>query len=289
MKPREVASLFVMGALWGGSFVFQRLLVPLYGPLPNTFLRLVSAGLALAAFCALTRQKVEWRGRLGVLWLTAVLTAALPYTLFAFGALKLSSAILAVLNATAPMFGAVFAVIWLKEKFTPLRLLGLGLGAVGVAMISQVWNAKAGDGAVPAVLACLLAAACYGLSGVVVKLRASDASAITLATSGQLIAGLTLAPLAAATWPAQPVPGWAWGMVVVFGVVCSALPYLLYMWLQFNVGPTRALTVTYLIPVFGGLWGWLLLREPLTLVQIAGGVVVLAGTALVVKKVTPSG
>lgn len=284
MRAKEVASLLAMGALWGGSFAFQRVLVPLFGPLPNTFLRLIFASFSLLAYCLLTRHRLEFKGRIWTFVVLGIVSSALPYTLFAVGAKELSTAILAVLNATAPLFGAVFSAIWLREKVSTTQLMGLFVGAIGVAIVSQVWNGHMGQGALIGVLACLVASACYGLAGVFVVLWAKDVPSLTLATAGQLFGGIALAPLAAATWPRDALPSWSWPMIAVFGVLCSATPYVLYMWLIGKVGATRSLTVTYLIPVFGCVWGLVLLHEPLTLVQVLGGLVILVGTYLVSRK-----
>ncbi len=283
MKPIETTSLFAMAALWGGSFVFQRTLVPLLGPLPLTFLRLLFAGAVLIAVAVAQRRQVPVRSRFGILVVVALLTSAVPYSLFAFGAKSLSTALLSVLNATAPMFGAAFAAIWLRERLTPVQGLGLLLGAAGVGVVGEVWSSQVGAGFALAVLACLVAAACYGLSGIVIKRHAEGLSALDLALGGQALGALLLALPAASQWPAQPVPPRAFAEAAAFGVLCSALPFLLYTWLLARVGPTRALTVTFLIPVFGALWGWTLLREPLHPVQFVGGGVILLGTYLVAR------
>ena len=226
MRPAETASLFAMAALWGGSFVFQRALVPLYGPVPLTFLRLAFAGAFLLVVARASRRPVVLRQRFWLLLGLGLLTSAVPYTLFAFGAKTLSSALLAVMNATAPMFGAVCSAVWLAERLRPLQAVGLFVGAAGVAVVSEAWTA-----------------------------------------SVTAEAGLAIA--------------------AVFGVTCSALPFLLYTWLLNRVGPTRALTVTFLIPVFGALWGWAVMQERVSPVQFAGGAVILLGTYLVTRRQPP--
>lgn len=284
MRPLETISLLAMAALWGASFVFQRLLVPLFGPFPNTFLRLIIAGIALILFCLVTRHRLSFKGQWQILFVLGILSSALPYTLFAFGAQSLSAAILSVLNATAPMFGALFASLLLKEKLTKSQKTGLLIGTAGVAMVSKIWDSHLGDSAFLGFIACLLAAASYGLSSVLAGMRAKDIPPLTLATAGQLLGGLTLTPFALFLWPAAPLPASVWPKMVAFAILCSATPFLLYMWLLNRVGPTKALTVTFLIPVFGTLWGLLILREPLGTIQLIGGVVIVLGTAFVLRK-----
>ncbi|MCW5937206.1 MAG: DMT family transporter [Fimbriimonadaceae bacterium] len=284
MRPAETASLLSMAALWGGSFVFQRALVPVFGPIPLTFLRLAFAGSFLLIFAAVRGKRFPLKSRLGFLFGIGLLSSAVPYSLFAFGATKLSAALLGVLNATAPMFGALFAALWLRERLTALQATGLVVGAGGVAIVSEAWTANLRDGSTLAILACLLASACYGLSGIVMKLNAKGLGSLELATGGQVFGALALALPAAILWPrAAPVPPADFGLAAAFGAFCSALPFLVYTWLLARVGPTRALTVTFLIPLFGALWGWLLLHEPLHPVQFLGGGVILLGTYLVTR------
>jgi drug/metabolite transporter (DMT)-like permease len=284
MRTAETASLLAMAALWGGSFVFQRALVPLYGPVPLTFLRLFFAGSFLLLVAWASRRPLPFAKGFWLLLGIGLLTSAVPYTLFAFGAKTLSSALLAVMNATAPMFGAVFSVIWLAERLRPVQIVGLLVGTAGVAVVSEAWTAQVTAEAWTAIVACLLAAACYGLSGVVMKRRGGGLSALDLAIGGQAMGAVALLGPAAATWPAQATFDGRLAVAAVFGVTCSALPFLLYTWLLNRVGPTRALTVTFLIPVFGALWGWAILAETIHPVQLVGGAVILVGTYLVARR-----
>jgi drug/metabolite transporter (DMT)-like permease len=283
VRHAETGALVGMAALWGGSFVFQRALVPVYGPVPLTFLRLLFAGLFLAAVSAARRKTVVRWPKLGVLMVFALLSTAVPYTLFAFGAKTLSTAVLSVLNATAPMFGAAFAAVWLRERLRPWQAAGLLVGSAGVAVAGSVWDKGLPAGSLLAVGACLAASACYGLYGVAVQRNRAEMGPLELATAGQALGAVAMAGPALAVWPAVALDGHL-AAAVAFGVLCSGVPFLLYTWLLSRVGPTRALTVTFLIPVFGALWGSLLLHEALTQGHWIGGATILLGTYLVTRK-----
>lgn len=282
MRYAEAAALLGVAALWGGSFVFQRVLVPVYGPVPLTFLRLGFAGVFLVGFAVVRRKPVvQWR-KIGLLALLAVASAAAPYTLFAFGARTLSSAVLSVLNATAPMFGAVFAAVWLAERLRPWQIAGLFLGSAGVVVSSRAWESELPKGSMLAVGACLLAAACYGLYGVGVQRSRSQFTPLELATASQALGAVVLLGPTAAMGPSFSLDR-NMALAAAFGVLCSGVPFLIYAWLLGRLGATRALTVTFLIPVFGYLWGFLLLGEHLAIANWAGGVLILLGTYCVTK------
>jgi drug/metabolite transporter (DMT)-like permease len=136
----------------------------------------------------------------------------------------------------------------------------------------------------PAILACVLATACYALGGVYIKKRATDLAPKAMAAGGQFAAGLIVLPLAAAFPPAEPPGPAAVLALIAFALLCSAVAYLIYYKLMAELGPTKALTVTFLIPAFGMLWGALLLGERIRAPMLGGAALVLAGTALVALK-----
>ena len=104
---------------------------------------------------------------------------------------------------------------------------------------------------------------------------------LIVSTGSLFAASLMLMPLALLTWPDTMPSGKSWLCVATLGIGCTAIAYLLYFRLLRNVGPSKAMTVAYLIPVFGILWGYLLLQESVTLTTWIGGLTVLLGTSLV--------
>lgn len=283
MKPRDLAELLLLAALWGGSFLFMRYAVPAFGAVPLMWLRVAIATAVLLPLLA-------WRSggaglgelRRGALMLgvMGVTNSALPFVLIAWATLSLTAGLAAILNATVPMFTAAIAALWLGERLTRARLAGLALGLAGVVILAADRADFKPGGSGWALVACMAAAASYGFAANHARRHASGLGALANATGSQLAAALVLAPLALAQWPATPPAAGGWAAALALGVLCTALAYILYFRLLARIGAARAVTVTYLVPVFATGWGALLLGEPLTARMALGGAVVLAGTAL---------
>jgi drug/metabolite transporter (DMT)-like permease len=281
MRPADTARLVALAAIWGASFLFTRIAAPALGPVLTAEARTLIAGIALAIYFGFTGYNPEWRrwGRQYVI--VGILTSGLPFLLWAYAALTLTAGLMSVLNATSPMWGALCSAVLLRERLTGRRIVGLLIGMVGVALVTRP---EAGT-AVPygAMLAALGAALCYGLAGAYMKRWASAVPARGMAVGTQLVAGILLIPFIPLA-PPQATPSLLIIVsVLMLGLMCGAIAYLLYFRLVADIGATGALTVTYLIPVFGVLWGALFLGEPLALPMLAGGVLVILGTVLVLR------
>ncbi len=281
MTVRDTTRLVLLAAIWGASFLFNRITAPLLGPVLTAELRTLIAGIALAIWFAATGFNPEWRrwGRQYVI--VGMLTSGLPFLLWAYAALSLTAGLMSVLNATSPMWGALWSALLLGERLNARRVLGLVIGVVGVALVTRP---EPGATLVyPAIIAALVAAFCYGLAGAYMKRWASGVPSRGMAVGTQLAAGVLLIPFIA-LWPpaAAPTPLVAASMLAL-GLVCGAVAYLLYFRLIADIGATGALTVTYLIPVFGMLWGALFLGEALSAPVLAGAVLVILGTVFVLR------
>lgn len=278
MRAADAARLLALAAIWGASFLFMRITAPAIGAVATADLRMLIAGTTLAAWLAATGFDAQWRRWWRYYALIGVLTSAAPFLLFAYAALELSAGLMAVLNATSPMWGALLSAAVLGERLSARRIAGLVLGIVGVAMLSGA-EASARWLAIAAALA---AAFSYGLTGVVLRRWARETTARGMAVGTQLCGAALLLPLL--LWSPPPAaPMSVWAALAALGVVCGAAAYLLYFRLIADIGPTGALTVTYLIPIFGVLWGALFLGETLDAGRIAGALVVIAGTVLVLR------
>jgi drug/metabolite transporter (DMT)-like permease len=288
MSARALFLLIVLAALWGGSFVFTRFVVPALGPFPLTFARVALAALALLMFVAaqhaLPDLRTHWRG----LAVVGLVNSALPFALFAFGAQFLTASTCAILNATAPFFVALAAAFWLGEPLSARKTTGMAMGLAGVVVLVGWSPEPITSTMLIAIAACLAASICYALGGVYTKRRMQRASSLTLACGSQLAAAIILLPALPASAVPGPVTAWVAACVVALAVACTALAYLIYFRLIADVGPTRALTVTFLIPLFGVLWGWLFLGEAITANMLVGGVLIVAGTWLALRGNAPT-
>lgn len=280
MTPRLYLELLALSAIWGGAFIYTRVLAPNIGVFVTTEWRLLLGGAGLGVWMLFTRFDANWRVYWKPYLALGLINTAIPFSLFSFAALTLPGSYLAIINSMAPLWGAVFAAIFLGDKLTPRKLAGLVLGMLGVAIITRGGPVPINAQTLAAIGACVAATVCYGLGGVYIKLKLQQAKPAAIAGGSQLLAGLLCAP-ALFTGPATAVYSpMVWFHISVIGLACGSVAYLLYYRLMTLAGPVKALSVTMLIPVFGMLWGKLFLNEIITAGMIAGGVTVMAGLAL---------
>jgi len=284
MKARDLADLLLLAALWGGSFLFMRIAAPDFGATALAALRVGGAALLLLPMLAL---RGDWPALRQHWWPIAVVglcNSALPFTLFAHAALSIEAGVSAILNATSPLFGALFAAMWLREPSNGWRLAGLPVALIGVALlVGERIGLKAGAASADAAVAiamCLFAAVLYGFSANYAKRSLSGVPPLAVAAGSQAAAALLLAPAATLSWPATNPPSTAWAAVLALALLCTGVAYVLYFRLIANVGAARAITVTFLVPAFAVLWGAMFLGEAVGTGMLAGGVVILIGTAL---------
>jgi drug/metabolite transporter (DMT)-like permease len=270
--------LLTLGAIWGASFLFMRVAAKDFGSFALVEVRLVLGALILFPFLWKARTTLtlhHWLKLAGV----AAINSAIPFTLFAWAAQRAPAGIGAITNATAVMFTAFIAFLFFGEKITIRRAVGLAAGFVGVAVLA---SGKTGGGGsvLPAALAGTFAALLYGIGGNLVRRYLADIPASAVAASTLVCASILLAPLAILTWPTAPIPALSWVCASLLGVLCTGIAYLLYYRLIYRIGAPGASTVTYLVPLFGVLWAWLALGEPLTATMAVAGALILGGVAL---------
>lgn len=279
----DVASIFrliVLAAIWGGSFLFMRIGAPVFGPGVLIELRVGLAAVFLWLVCRLlgrrTRLLQQWRHFLTI----GLLNSALPFLLFAYAAQTLSASLLAILNSSAPIFGAVIVALWLRQPVGRPAALGLLLGVAGVATLVAGSPMVHGDGWWQAVAAGLAAPFCYGLASAYTKQSPIAVDPTDNAHGSMWAAAILVLPFALLQ-PVRQTPAPSdWIAVGALAIVCTGAAYLLFFRLIKDVGPMRALSVTFLIPVFGVLWGALFLGEAVGWSKLFGGALVLCGTAL---------
>lgn len=272
-------ALILLAALWGGSFLFMRVAAPVIGPVWLIEARVLIAGLVLLPL-VLSRgnQRLmlrEWRGLL----LVGCLNAALPFTLLAYATLDLTAGMTSILNATVPIFAVIFGTLVHREPLGPRRVLGVALGFVGVVVLVGMPQ----SGGLPPLLSVLagLAAACsYVIAANLAGQRLRHLPAVVFVTGSQLGAALALLPLLPFWLPAAQPGMTVISAVVALALLSTSLAFLVYFQLLREVGATRTLTVTYLIPVFAIAWGMLFLDESLTTTMLLGCALVLLGVGL---------
>jgi len=280
---RTALELTLLGAIWGGSFLFMRVAAKDFGPIP-----LVEALLALGALILLP---FLWRARAHftpALWLKiagiAAINSVIPFVLFAWGAERAPAGIGAISNAMTVMFTALVAYLFYGEQIGARRLVGLACGFIGVLVLAsgKVAGASVGSAALAGTAASLL----YGFGINLVRRYLSGLPSAAVAAANLLAGSVLLAPLALYTWPHERIPPASWGSALLLGVLCTGVAFVYYYRLIARIGAPRASTVTYLIPLFGVIWAWLLLGEPLTPTMAVAGALILAGVALSQQRAT---
>ncbi len=280
MSTANLLRLILLAAIWGGSFLFLRICAPVLGPAVLIEYRLVFAAMFLAVVGLALRKglavRQNWKHYLILGWFNS----ALPFLLFAFAARTLSASVLSVLNATAPLWGALIGALWTRQPVSARTAAGLVLGMAGVALLVGFDHVSSLPGAGLAIGAALFAAFNYGIASTYAK-RAPAIDPFANAHGSMWAAALMVLPaLPFFPAPASPTIG-IMAAVLALGVLCSGVAYLMYFGLIRDVGPTSALTVTFLNPLFGILWGTLFLSEHIGWHTIAGAAIVITGTALV--------
>lgn len=274
---------FLLSMTWGASFLFIQQAVHEFGPLPTAAVRVAVASVFLLPLLVARGQWPALRRHWRPVLFCGLLNSGIPFALFSFALLHINTGLSSILNATVPLFGALVAWAWLGQNPGGSRSLGLLVGFVGVALLAWDKVGAGGGGGhlgLWAVLACLSATLCYALAASFTHRYLSGLNPLMTATGSQIGATLGLALPALLAWPAQMPGPKAWAAVVALGVLCTGVAYVLYFRLIENLGPARALTVTFTVPVFAILYGATLLGEAVTPWMLLCGAVVLCGTAL---------
>ena len=269
--------LGLLGAIWGASFLFQRIAAPEFGALPLTQLRLLLGAAVLLPFL--------WRDRAAFplkLWpriaLVGAINSAIPFALFAWAAQRAPAGVIAISNSMAVLFTALVAFAAFGERIRLRNAVALVAGFAGVVVLASAktaglslgWAVAAGTGA----------AFLYGIGVNLIRHWLGGLPPIALAAATLSCATIVLAPFAIATWPSGTQSAGAWVSAVALGVVCSGIAYALYYRLIKRIGSTRAVTVTYLVPLFAVAWAWLWLGETPTWAMAVAGALILGSVAM---------
>jgi len=282
MPIASLARLLLLAAIWGASFLFLRLSVPAFGTTWAVEVRVALAAACLTLFALWSGEALNFRRHWRQYLIIGLCNSALPFLLFAYAAQSLGAGLLSILNSTSPLFAALIGALWLRQPIRPVAILGLLLGLCGVAVLAwdNLHGGSNGESLWVPMLAAALAPSAYAFASVYSRHHGKGITPLATTQGSMIFATLLVLPLAAVQ-PLPAMPGLeAWGALLGLSILCTAWAYQLYFKLVHEVGPLGALSVTFLIPVFGVLWGVLLLGEKLGGHLLLGGSLVLLGTAL---------
>jgi drug/metabolite transporter (DMT)-like permease len=293
MTIAQILKLLAAAAIWGASHTLVRITVPEIGPTLTAFLRIFIAALTLGAYLLWLRGRISLKENFKDYLIVGLLNAALPIYLFSFASMRLPASYLVILNATAPISNALFSSLFLRDPFSIRKVAGILLGISGVFLLSHYGSIDArGEGVWLAMAAGLIAAICYSLCAVYIKKFVKGGNPVALTVGSSWVSCALIVPFAAAAFANQ---SFTWqtnslsqvvGALMILGVMGSGVAFVFYYQLVSEIGAFRTSLVTFLMPVFGLIWGWLLLDEQVTLGMLFGVSVILGATSLFMKAPT---
>lgn len=281
MRPRDFAGLVSLGALWGGSFLFIRVAVSALGPFLLVELRVGLAATALLLYALVAGRLPKIRSRWRSFLVLGFVNAAVPFCLIATAEIHLTASLAAILNSTTVMFTAIVGAVWMGDVLTARKVGGIVLGIAGVTVLVG-WDPLPLSGIVLlSVAAMLLASLSYALGATYVKRSFSGIPPLGMAIGQMTAATVLLLPFSFVGTPEGVLSSSVAFCVLGLALLSTAVAYLIYFRLIENVGPTSTVTVTLLVPVFGLLFGVLLLDEPFGLGTLAGLGIILSSVVLI--------
>jgi drug/metabolite transporter (DMT)-like permease len=291
MRPSDLLRLIGLAAIWGASFLFMRIIAPELGTFPTAFFRVLFASMGLLAIVAVMRIRWDFRGKLKLCLILGTINSGVPFALYALAAQFLPTGYSAIFNATTPMMGVIIGALFFSETLTTAKMIGVLFGLSGVTLLTRTGPVAFDAQLLIGALACLGATACYGFGGFLTRRWINQHGGLSselVAFGSQAGAVLCLLPLFVISLFVAPPDSWGdgtvWLSLLGLGIVCTAFAYILYFRLLADIGPVRTLTVTFIIPPFGVLWGALFLGEPLDWAYAYGGALIAVALWLVLKQ-----
>lgn len=288
MKAIHIGALVLLGAIWGASFLFIREAAHDFGPIGLMFLRVFFAGLVLMPLAPLivksnsgkesVRLLSHWRAFL----IMGTLNSAIPFTLIAFSELTITASLASILNSLTPLCTALVAAAWVGEKLTGQKIIGALMGIIGVAILVGGTPLELTPEFLLAVAASIGAAISYGLGTVYASRHIKGIPAVQ-ASIGQLLGASAVLLLPASASIPETAPALSAILFLVALILLStSFAYLIYFYLLSNVGPTHTASVTFLVPIFGTVWGIIFLKEPFSIGMLVGMLIILLSVGLVI-------
>lgn len=290
VNPVDIFRLLSLAAIWGASFLFMRIIAPVIGSIPTAFFRVSIAAAGLLVILGLMRISWDFKGKLKTVMLLGVINSGIPATLYSVAAQVLPAGYSSIFNATTPLMGVLIGGLFFHERLTGAKLGGVFLGLFGVGVLTRAGPVAFDMQLLMGAVACLLATTCYGFAGFLARRWLDQAGGLDsrLSALGSMLgATLFLLPLFGYSVISQPPATWGgwsvWLSLLGLGLGCTAFAYIVYFRLLSSIGPVKSMTTTFLIPLFGVLWGALFLDEPLSMAHIYGGLLIALALWLVLK------
>ena len=281
MRLVDTLMLITLAAIWGSSFIFMRASVEAFGPIALIAVRIVIAAACMFIFLFKKKRFYEFIQHWKILLLVGLFSSAISFSLLAYASLSLTGGTVSILNAMTPVFTALIAHFVLNILMNKTQFLGMFISILGLLFL--VWDKVSWSihSWLPA-LAGVGAAVLYGISNNLSKKYLSEVSIFTSSSGSLLFSAIFMSILLQFFMPnfTQITPR-DWLYAIVLGVICTALAYVIHFKLIKNIGPTKAATVTFLIPIFSFIWGYLLLNEQVTLRMLGATAIILLGMSLV--------
>tara|TARA_B100000941_G_scaffold252896_1_gene200262 strand:- start:2299 stop:3150 length:852 start_codon:yes stop_codon:yes gene_type:complete len=281
MENKYWILITILGAVWGSAFMFIKIATPELGPIALVNIRLAVAGLIFIPFLLQQRYLKHFRNNLKNILVLSVINTALPFSLFAYASLESSSNMLSILNGTTAIMAVVISTIWLKIKLNFFQIMGVFIGLFGIVVLANPDNVYI---SMKATFFCLSAAFCYALSANYIQKFAYKTNTVVLIGWSLVIASVLLLPITFFNLPSQFPSNNVIFSILWLGVISTGVAFLGYVRLIEKVGAVKTATVAYFIPVFGVIWGYVFLGEPITLQILIGMILILIGIVFTNKR-----
>ena len=281
MENKYWILITILGAVWGSAFMFIKIATPELGPIALVNIRLAVAGLIFIPFLLQQKYLKHFRSNLKNILVLSVINTALPFSLFAYASLESSSNMLSILNGTTAIMAVVISTIWLKIRLNFFQIMGVFIGLFGIVVFANPDNVYI---SMKATIFCLSAAFCYALSANYIQKFAYKTNTIVLIGWSLVIASVLLLPITFFNLPSQFPSNNVIFSILWLGVISTGVAFLGYVRLIEKVGAVKTATVAYFIPVFGVIWGYVFLGEPITLQILIGMILILIGIVFTNKR-----
>ena len=290
---RAMPVLLALAFTWGGSFLFIKYILEGTGPIEVALGRVALGVVAIGGYMLVGRKRLQASpGLVGRVSFMAVANNVLPFILIPWGEKHIASGTASLLNATVPIFTSIFAAAFLDEEhFTNGRIFGLLLAFAGAAVLAGGDVSDVTGSNVLGELAVIGAAASYGVGTVYTRqtLRGQDpvsVSFVQLSLSTVIL--VPIAFIASGGVPDFSLDTRGYLSMLALGLAGTGFAYIAFFWLIENIGSVRATTVTYIVPFIAVILGWIVLDESIGWETIAGGLLIVAGVATVMRGRAPS-